>query len=119
MNFATSSGADPVTTNTFQQAAGADTFFSVPASRWTSCRSHNHIRTFRSCDALHAARDVTKPFMLNRFLRTRPHRYSRAGGNPACCNTWVAAFAGMTVIAQSVRTWDDPAVMWMGRSASR
>ena len=41
MNSATSSAADPVTISTFQQDADADTFFSAPASRWASCRSHN------------------------------------------------------------------------------
>ena len=41
MNSATSSAADPVTTNTFQQAADAVTFSSTPASRWASCRSHD------------------------------------------------------------------------------
>jgi len=41
MSSATSSAADPVTTNTFQQPADADTFSSAPASRWASCRSHN------------------------------------------------------------------------------
>jgi hypothetical protein len=41
MNSATSSAADPVTTNTFQQPADAVIFSSTPASRWASCRSHN------------------------------------------------------------------------------
>jgi hypothetical protein len=41
MNFATSSGADPVSINKFQQAADAVTFCITPASRWASCRSHN------------------------------------------------------------------------------
>ena len=41
MNSATSSAADPVTTNTFQQPADADTFSSAPASRWALCRPHD------------------------------------------------------------------------------
>ena len=41
MNFATSSGADPATTNAFQQPPDAVTFSITPASRWASCRSHN------------------------------------------------------------------------------
>src|ERR1700693_4418987 len=41
MNSATSFAADPVTTNTFPQAADAVAFSTTPASRWASCRSHN------------------------------------------------------------------------------
>ena len=51
MNSATSSAADPVTTNTFQQPADAVTFSSTPASRWASCRSDNQ--------RIQAARRVT------------------------------------------------------------
>jgi hypothetical protein len=41
MNSATSSAADPITTNTFQQPADAVTFSGTPASQWASCRSRN------------------------------------------------------------------------------
>jgi hypothetical protein len=37
----TSSAADLVTTNTFQQSADAVAFSITPASRWASCKSHN------------------------------------------------------------------------------
>ena len=41
MSSATSSAADPLTTNTFRQPADAVTFSSTPAARRASCRSHN------------------------------------------------------------------------------
>ena len=58
-NFATSSAADPVTTNTFQQPADAVTFCSTPASQWASCKSDS--QKIRPRDALKTARDVTEP----------------------------------------------------------
>src|ERR1700729_3023504 len=58
-NSATSSAADPVTTNSFQQLADAVTFSSTPASQWASCKSDN--QKIRPRDALQTARDVTEP----------------------------------------------------------
>jgi hypothetical protein len=58
-NSATSSAADPVTTNTFQQPADAVTFSSTPASQWASCKQDN--QKIRPRDALQTARGVTEP----------------------------------------------------------
>jgi hypothetical protein len=58
-NSATSSAADPVTTNTFQRSADAVTFSITPASQWASCKSDN--QKIRPRDALQTARDVTEP----------------------------------------------------------
>ena len=58
----TSSAADPVTTNTFQQPADAVTFCSTPVSRWASCRSHNQ--------RIQAARRVTNGARHDRTRRT-------------------------------------------------
>ena len=41
MNSATSSAADPITTNTFRQPADVVTFSGMPASQWASCGSRN------------------------------------------------------------------------------
>src|SRR6202162_1433288 len=59
MNSATSFAADPVTTNTFPQAADAVAFSTTPASRWASCRSHNQNIQAARCDANGARRDRT------------------------------------------------------------
>src|SRR5260370_34202683 len=59
MNSAPSFAADPVTTNTFPQAADAVAFCTTPASRWASCRSHNQNIQAARCDANGARRDRT------------------------------------------------------------
>jgi hypothetical protein len=61
MNSATSSAADPVTTNTVQQTADAVAFSIAPASRWASCRSHNQSIQAARCVAKGARRDRTIP----------------------------------------------------------
>jgi hypothetical protein len=61
-NSATSSAAEPVTTNTFQQPADAVTFSIKPASQWASCKADNQKN--RPRDPLQTARDVTEPRCL-------------------------------------------------------
>jgi hypothetical protein len=61
-NSATSSAADPATTNTFQQPADAVTFSITPASQWASCKSDN--QEIGPRDAAQTARDVTEPNRL-------------------------------------------------------
>ena len=78
-NSATSSAADPVTTNTFQQPADAVTFSSTPASQWASCKQDNQKN--RPRDALQMARDVTEPstaaWILRRPVRPRVDHLQR------------------------------------------
>jgi hypothetical protein len=78
MNSVTSSAADPIKTNTFQQPADAVTFSGTPASRWASCRSHNpKIQAARRV-ANGATRNIQCAWPVSRAIRLLTHHKYRS-----------------------------------------